>query len=176
MNQGAAVLEGTASASGWASLTDGYVGASAYSYTVLEVVVDTAGLLAGYHTTSVTIVSNDPANPTLEVEIQLTVDGDITAAGDAPRAFQLVGAVPNPFNPQTTIKYVLPEAGSVRLRLYDVQGRLVRTLVDGSRAAGANEVRWDGRDNTGRSMASGTYFARLEQGSQHSVKSLVLVR
>jgi len=176
MNQGAASLEGTASASGWASLTDGYVGASAYGYTVLEVVVDTAGLLAGYHTTPVTIVTNDPVNPTLQVEIQLTVDGDITAAGDAPRAFQLVGAVPNPFNPQTTIKYVLPEAGSVRLRLYDVQGRLVRTLVDGTRAAGANEVRWDGRDNTGRSMASGTYFARLEQGSQHSVKSLVLVR
>ncbi|MEZ4388284.1 MAG: S8 family serine peptidase [Candidatus Krumholzibacteriia bacterium] len=176
MNQGASVLEGTASVGGWASIADGYVSAAAYGYDVVDVEISTYGLAPGYHTTDISIVSNDPANPTLQVPIQLTVSGDLTPVEDAPHAFQLVGAQPNPFNPQTTIKYVLPETGLVRLRLYDLQGRLVRTLVDGAQAAGLNEARWDGRDGSGRAMASGTYFARLEQGAQRSVKPLVLVR
>jgi len=84
--------------------------------------------------------------------------------------------VPNPFNPNTTIHYSLPADAHADLRLYDVQGRLVRTLVTGLRPAGLNEARWDGCDNSGRAVASGTYFARLQAGGQHSVKSLVLVR
>jgi len=64
----------------------------------------------------------------------------------------------------------------VRLTVYDVQGRLVRSLLDEVRSAGANQVNWDGRDSTGRGAASGTYFARLESGGMTSVKAMVLVR
>ena len=57
-----------------------------------------------------------------------------------------------------------------------VGGRLVRSLVSEVRPAGENAVRWNGQDNNGRGVASGTYYARLQMGQQASVKSLVLVR
>jgi len=176
MNQGAAELDVAATVTSWASIDDDAALVSAYGYHVMQVTLDAAGLAMGMHTQDLVLTSNDPANPSITVALSMNVTDDITGTEVAPRAFQLVGAVPNPFNPQTTIKYVLPETGAARLRLYDVQGRLVRTLVDGTMPSGQNEVRWDGRDNSGRSMASGTYFARLEHGSMHSVKSLVLVR
>ena len=95
---------------------------------------------------------------------------------DTPSAFELVGAVPNPFNPQTTVHFNLPATQGVRLNVYDVQGRLVRSLLDEVRSAGANQVNWDGRDHAGRGAASGTYFARLESGGMTSVEAMVLVR
>jgi subtilisin family serine protease len=176
MNQGAADLDVTATANGFVSLDSYATTIDPSSYQVFLATLDSDGLLPGYHTTTIALASNDPAYPSVQVPVALTVSGDTTPVGDAPRAFQLVGAVPNPFNPQTVIHYALPSAGPVRLRLYDVQGRLVRTLVDGVQASGPQEVTWDGRDRSGRPMASGTYFARLEQGVQHQVKSLVLVR
>ena len=84
--------------------------------------------------------------------------------------------MPNPFNPQTTLRFTLPVEGFANLRLYDVRGRLVRTLVQGVRPGGLNEVLWNGRDQNGRASASGTYYARLEFQNWTSVKSLVLVR
>ena len=78
--------------------------------------------------------------------------------------------MPRPCNKENTA------AASVELRLYDVQGRLVRTLVDEVRAAGANEARWDGRNEGGRRAASGVYFCRLRAGAYEATGRLVLVR
>jgi hypothetical protein len=176
MNQGNQALVMTATAGDFLSLTGDQAEIPAYAYQVIEVTIETSGLAPGTHTTDVVVASNDPQNPSLAIPVTVEVTGDITAAGDAPRAFALQGAVPNPFNPQTTIHFSLPASGHADLRLYDVQGRLVRTLVDGTRPAGANQARWDGRDDRGRSVASGTYFARLQAAGQQSVESLVLVR
>lgn len=77
-------------------------------------------------------------------------------------------SVPNPFNPKTTIRYTLPEAGSVRLEIVDPSGRIVRTLVDRVvLSAGTQQSVWDGRDDAGRPAGTGTYFAKLrtEEGS-----------
>ena len=104
-------------------------------------------------------------------EVDLT-----TPVSDTPGTFEFVGAVPNPFNPQTTVHFNLPETRGVRLDVYDVQGRLVKSLLNEVRSAGQNQVTWDGRDQTGRGAASGTYFARLEAGPITSVKAMVLVR
>jgi subtilisin family serine protease len=101
---------------------------------------------------------------------------DPTAAGPTPLVGLALAAVPNPFNPQTTLRYTLPAAGAATLRLYDVQGRLVRTLLEGEQAAGRHTVRWDGRDRLGRAVASGTYLARLKAGRQGVVQRLMLVR
>ncbi len=89
---------------------------------------------------------------------------------------QLTGAVPNPFNPQTHIKFSLPRDAHVSLNLYDVSGRLVRSLVSNTMTAGDHSVRWAGRDDAGKSVASGTYFMRLVAGGETSVRSMVLVR
>jgi hypothetical protein len=96
---------------------------------------------------------------------------DVPAAG--PRLAQ---NRPNPFNPLTTIGYELPNAGAVRLRIYAVDGRLVRTLVDGSRKAGSHTVAWDGRDGAGRAMAAGVYLYRLETAQGVLTRRMALVR
>jgi len=104
------------------------------------------------------------------------VTDSTTPVDDTPLAFSFEGAAPNPFNPATTLHFGLPAAGHAELRVFDVQGRLVRTLVDGQRPAGAGQVNWDGRDHDGRQVASGTYYARFVAGGRTSVKPLVLVK
>jgi hypothetical protein len=83
---------------------------------------------------------------------------------------------PNPFNPSTRIEYYLPERSDVRLVIYDVNGRRIRTLVSFSRPAGRHEVEWDGRDDLGTAAASGVYLCRLEAGKAQRTIKIVLLR
>jgi len=82
---------------------------------------------------------------------------------------------PNPMNPSTTISFALPQSAFVRLLVFDARGRLVRTLMDGTQAAGAHDVVWNGRTDGGAQVASGAYFARLETGYGNLVQKLILV-
>jgi hypothetical protein len=83
---------------------------------------------------------------------------------------------PNPFNPTTTIRFVLPAKEHVRLAIYDTGGRLVRTLADEVRGRGPNELLWDGLDNNGSAVSSGVYFYRLEAGKVHESKKMLLLK
>lgn len=86
----------------------------------------------------------------------------------------LHAAYPNPFDRTLAIRYDLHARGSVRLALYDVRGRLVKTLVAGeSMGAGSHEVIWDGRDDAGRPAAAGIYFYRLDAGPHSETRRLV---
>ncbi len=89
-----------------------------------------------------------------------------------------VAAHPNPFNPTTTISFMNPAEGPLRLALYDVSGRLVRVLQDGPMPAGRASIAWDGRDGEGRSLSSGVYFARLtaRSGAAGGAAKLVLLK
>jgi hypothetical protein len=90
-----------------------------------------------------------------------------------------VGALaiwPNPCNPRAHLAFELADAGPVRLSLYDLAGRLVRTLLDDSLPPGHHEVVWDGRDATGRDAASGMYLARLRYGEEVATARLGLLR
>jgi hypothetical protein len=89
---------------------------------------------------------------------------------------RLLGAAPNPFNPHTTIRFELPRAARVRLRIFDVRGGLVRMLADGVLAAGSHNVVWDGRDRLGRRAATGTYFYRMEAEGVADARKLTLLR
>ncbi|HPF34832.1 MAG TPA: YCF48-related protein [Candidatus Krumholzibacteria bacterium] len=89
---------------------------------------------------------------------------------------ELLPAAPNPFNPSTTLTFRLAQPGEVRLDLHGLDGRRVRTLVLGARAAGPHAVRWDGRDDTGRAAPSGLYLARLITGDDVRTQRLQLVR
>ena len=89
---------------------------------------------------------------------------------------RLLGAVPNPFNPRTTVRFSLPRDLDVRLDLHDAAGRLVAVLAEGSFPAGDHGVVWDGRDRQGRVAASGTYYARLRAGGDVTTVALTLVR
>lgn len=92
------------------------------------------------------------------------------------RAFALKQNYPNPFNPTTTIEYEIPQAGNVEVAIYDVNGRKVRELEKSMHNAGSYRVVWDSRDNAGRTVASGTYFYRVQYNDSQLVNKLVLLK
>ncbi len=85
-------------------------------------------------------------------------------------------AYPNPFNPQTTLKYSLREASQVDLAVFNVRGEMVKRLVSELREAGEYTVVWDGRDRGGAALASGVYFARFVAGEIAMTQRLVLIQ
>jgi hypothetical protein len=89
-------------------------------------------------------------------------------------------AYPNPFNPFTTIRFRVPgEAGAarpVRLAVYDIQGRLIRRLVDGPVETGEQAVVWDGRAERGGQVASGAYYVKFETGDQALTHKVILLK
>lgn len=95
-----------------------------------------------------------------------------------PGQFKLHPNYPNPFNPETTISYDVPTAGNtlVTLRVFDIIGREIKTLVHEPHSAGSYQVRWDARDNAGNSVSSGVYFYRLEADKFSTTKKMLLIR
>jgi hypothetical protein len=88
-----------------------------------------------------------------------------------PNEYKLHQNYPNPFNPSTMISYDLPRSSTVSLRVYDLFGREVATLVDGARAAGRHQEIFDGRG-----LASGVYFARLKTDAMSSTIKLLMMK
>ena len=100
-----------------------------------------------------------------------------TAAEDTPAPERLaLSCFPNPFNPKTAIRFDLPAAGPAELAVYDVRGRRVRTLFQGELIAGTHEATWNGRDDSGRSLASGIYFARVTAQGHSLTRKLTLLK
>ncbi|MBK8015262.1 MAG: carbohydrate-binding protein [Betaproteobacteria bacterium] len=96
--------------------------------------------------------------------------------GAVPGALIAARSYPNPFNPQTTVEYVMPAEGPVRLGVFDARGRQVRVLAEGRKDAGTHRVVWDGRDDDGQLLASGVYFLRVEAAGAARVGKLVLLK
>jgi len=95
----------------------------------------------------------------------------IVDPGTTVHAFALDQNFPNPFNPSTVISYQLPKSGPVALRVYDVLGKEVRTLVEGEQSAGSHTVTFDAS-----SLSSGVYFYRMQAGNFVETKRLVILR
>jgi hypothetical protein len=93
-----------------------------------------------------------------------------------PTKFALLQNFPNPFNPETTIKYNLAEGTNVSLRIYNVVGQVVRTLVSEPQSAGRYTVRWNGSDDRGVSVSSGIYFYEIRSNGFQDVKKLMLLK
>jgi len=94
---------------------------------------------------------------------------------DAPAA-HLLAAYPNPFNPQTTIPFVLTRSGHVRLSVYDVTGRSLAVLADAAFSEGPHRISWTGTDGNGNVLPSGVYFVRMETTGTAEVEKLLLLR
>jgi len=93
-----------------------------------------------------------------------------------PLAYHLDQNYPNPFNPTTQIRFGIPQAGNVTLKIYNSVGQLVKTLVDGNMSEGYYQVNWDARDNNGNRLSSGIYFYTLTSGSVIESKKMVLMK
>lgn len=98
------------------------------------------------------------------------------ASSGAPREFALELNYPNPFNSSTTIRYRIEEPGRVRLEIFDVQGKKVKTLADGYAGLGAYQVEWDGADARGTPVATGVYLARLQKGTASLFHKMLLLK
>ena len=107
------------------------------------------------------------------IQAPTAVEAIPTAA--APR-FELGPNAPNPFNPSTSIAFGADKAGRVALRVYNAQGALVRTLVDKQLPAGAYRVGWDGRNESGRPVASGVYLYQLSAGGKNITRKMSLLK
>jgi photosystem II stability/assembly factor-like uncharacterized protein len=119
-------------------------------------------LAAGTHGRSIfTVTAPDPATP---------VDDLPAASGLA------LSAAPNPFNPQTVLSFSLVSEGEVVLEIFDIHGARLARLAEGVFPAGTSRVTWDGKDASGRGLASGTYLARLSTGGTVATTKLLLVR
>jgi hypothetical protein len=109
-----------------------------------------------------------------EVPVKLTSGG----APSLPSRLTLLGNSPNPFNPETTIRFVVPSGPrrDYSIRIYDVAGRLVRELASGRIDAGAHDARWDGTDARGATVGSGVYLYRVSAGSEIQNGKMVLLK
>jgi hypothetical protein len=107
-----------------------------------------------------------------------TITGIDDDPSSGPTRLALSQNYPNPFNPATRIEYAVPVGAPtvVRLRIYDVAGHLVRTLVDAPQPGGVYTVTWDGKNDGGSSVASGVYFYRLQWNGRTESKKMVLLR
>ena len=102
---------------------------------------------------------------------------DPTGVDDTPRTVTaLYPNAPNPFNPTTTIRYSLRARQQVSIRIYDVGGRLVRTLVNEQRPAGVQKVQWHGINNSGSPVASGVYFIEMRTDGFRDVHKAILLK
>ena len=121
-----------------------------------------------------TVIARDQSNQPVDV-----FSGGVSAAPDLPD-LPSVAALhqnsPNPFNPQTTVSFDVARAGRVRLSIYGIDGRLVRTLVDESLASGRYARVWDGSDEAGRKVASGVYLMRMVTPEGVQTKRMALVK
>ena len=93
-----------------------------------------------------------------------------------PEQFALLQNHPNPFNPETEIRFALPQASHVVLKIFTMIGEEIRTLVDEQREAGYHSVNWDGKDENGHPVASGVYLYQLRAGSFSQVQKMNLLR
>jgi hypothetical protein len=127
---------------------------------------------------TIVIQATDSGELSVEDTLLVTVNGRPTSVPDPilPERYALHQNAPNPFNPTTIIGFDMLDSGPVRLSVFDVSGRLVRTLVDERMPAARHQILWDGRDDRGLSVASGVYLYRLETRSFRATKKMILLK
>ncbi len=133
----------------------------------------------------VRFIAEDKNNPSVveaavdDVEVIFTGKIGVTGVtgGGLPLAFGMSQNKPNPFGDQTAIQFALDKPGVARLLVYDIQGRTLRRLTEGARAAGQHTVVWDGRDDAGRRLPAGVYLYRIEAGGRVSqTRKMILIQ
>ena len=103
-----------------------------------------------------------------------SITGDDGGSPSIPKVTKLGNSFPNPFNPNTTIRYQLENPGNVKIDIYNQRGQMVRSFERSHDAAGHYQISWDGRDSSGKALASGVYLYRMTSGSYSATKKMVL--
>ena len=154
------------------NINDGSLGAGEN----LDVQVRFVPVATGEYSGIVTIYSND--NDEEEVTVQLTgIAVELSVDGhQIPDKFTLHQNHPNPFNPVTTLRYDLPEDTMVNITIYDMMGRVVRTMVNTQQNTGFKSVRWNATNDVGSSVSAGLYLYMIQAGDFRQTKKMVLLK
>jgi hypothetical protein len=122
-------------------------------------------------------VNQGRAAPVAMVQDTVSVSSIPTAIENTPKyKDRLMAAQPNPFNPATTVPFELEGRGRVYIQIFDVNGRLTRTLLNEVRSPGKQQVTWDGRNDSGETVSSGVYFIKMRTGRFSAVEKAVFVK
>jgi hypothetical protein len=98
------------------------------------------------------------------------------AASRIPYFFLLMQNYPNPFNPSTTISYELPNGTNVTLKIYNLLGKVIRTISKGQESVGTHKIIWDGKDNFGNQVPSGAYYYQIITEKSSDIKKMILLK
>jgi len=128
-------------------------------------------------TAAATMITTVPTNQAWEglAVVQLPATGVVSAEENPILPAEFLTTVPNPSRSRVSLQYSLPVAADVKVAVFDVQGRLVKSLDSGHRAAGPHKVQWDGKTDHGGAASTGIYFARVEYGSHSLISRIVRV-
>ncbi|MAI57696.1 MAG: hypothetical protein CML56_01700 [Rhodobacteraceae bacterium] len=126
-----------------------------------------------YYTVTAVDIHENEGDPSEVVNIALLSLEDIHGL---PQDFAIHQNYPNPFNPTTTLRYDIPESGTVSILIYDMMGRQIRSLVNQNVSAGYHFVQWDGTNDTGSLVAAGVYIYSLNSGSFRGIKKMILLK
>jgi len=145
----------------------------------INVMVDATDLESGTYNCNLIINSNSPyADSIIVVPVELNVSpvGISENENNIPVTYNLSQNFPNPFNPETTIKYQLPQASDVKITIYNTMGQKVKELVNKHTQAGYHNVVWDGKSNQGTQVSSGIYFYQINAGDFNKTMKLLLLK
>lgn len=134
-----------------------------------------AGTTVSPINSEIMITTNDPANPVVTIAVSLTA-GTSNDDGIAAVINNLSGNYPNPFNPETTIRFSIKDSGKVKLNIYNLKGQLVRSLINGNLNAGNHHIVWNGKDDRGNNVSSGMYLYRMETENYSASKKMMLMK
>ena len=139
-----------------------------------------SGAISGPYANVTAIAIDNSGNTSAFSQVALVTNVEKIEDSIIPETFSLSQNYPNPFNPETTIRIEIPFMGKhmvkVELCIYNVQGQLIRTLVNDEKSPGLYQVRWDGLDEGGNTMASGIYLYRIRAGEFAATKKLILIK
>jgi len=121
------------------------------------------------------ITSNDVNNPSQTVSLYVSTSSNEDANG-IPAVTRLEGNYPNPFNPSTTVRYAMKDAGQVSISIYNLKGQLVKTLVNENKKAGNHSVVWNGNDDSGKPVSSGVYMYRMQAAGVNQTRKMMLMK
>jgi len=142
----------------------------------VELHFDSSGLEIGQYFTEVNLISNDPDEESLALDVYLNVQ----SVNNQTQNIQVIPTVcvyPNPFNPATTISFSIPEDCDVRLAIYNIKGQMVKKLRSGIMEQGDHSVIWNGNDENGKRASSGIYFYQLAiNGKIDAVNKCLLLK
>ena len=130
------------------------------------------GVFAGF----LIVSSDDPAAMQVNIPLMASATPVSNENQVNPVITELKGNYPNPFNPNTTIRFSLKERGKVSIDIYNILGQKVKTLVNGDLPAGVHNLSWNGLDENKRPVASGVYFYKMQSGSYSNTRKMILMK